>query len=218
MRFEKINEFVMKVEITEIDLIERNIAIQDLAYGKTNIRNLFNEMLVEGFHKCDFKVDNYDLLVEVTPMSENTLEVIISKVTGEEESVKLKKDIIKSIESKRKEIRNKRGEREDIKKTDLCERQEILMIKIENIDNLCNSTIRAVKYFNGKSKLYKYEDDYYLSLDLNSNKIKVDKEKIFNIFNEFGSLEGSIKIKENFFEEHGKIVIKKDAIKKLSKI
>ncbi len=85
MRFEKINENKLKIELTKEDLIAHNIKISDIAFGSDNSRKLLHDIMAQAFEELDFEPDNLPLVIEAVPTSGFSINIFITKIQDENE-------------------------------------------------------------------------------------------------------------------------------------
>ncbi len=85
MRFEKINENKLKIELSREDLIERNIKLSDIAFGAENSRQVLHEIMVQAFEELDFEADNKPLVIGAVPTSGFSINIFITKIKDEAE-------------------------------------------------------------------------------------------------------------------------------------
>ncbi len=85
MRFEKINENKLKIELTKEDLIAHNIKISDIAFGSDNSRKLLHDIMAQAFEELNFEPDNLPLVIEAVPTSGFSINIFITKIQDENE-------------------------------------------------------------------------------------------------------------------------------------
>ena len=85
MRIERINENSIRCTLTSFDLSVRNLNLRELAYGSEKARKLFDEMMAKAGAEVGFHADNTPIMIEAIPMSSDSIQLIISKVSDPEE-------------------------------------------------------------------------------------------------------------------------------------
>ncbi len=85
MRFEKINENKLKIELSREDLLERNIKLSDIAFGAENSRQVLHEIMAQAFEELEFEADNKPLVIEAVPTSGFSINIFITKIKDEAE-------------------------------------------------------------------------------------------------------------------------------------
>lgn len=286
MRFEKINENKVKIELTKEDLVKHNIKLTDIAFGSDSSRRVLHDIMTQAFDELEFEPDNLPLVIEAVPTSSFSINIFITKMRTEEEFEanvekvakqneknlqglnllekftndfeKMTKDIIgddidistifkdseddllelveeldkdsknskdavsiksnKSNEEKAKVMKEKLIEKDKIKKTkvSILNKTEIIY-KFEKIDDIIALSHSLAKFYTGKSRLYKHEDVYYILFDAKGYE-KLDIVKLRLTLDEFGEFVSTHKVAKGFLNEHGKVILKSDVLKKLNKV
>ncbi len=84
MKIEKINDNQIRCVLSISELRERNINLDELAYGSDKARSLFFDMLNKAKHDLDFDATNAPIMVEAVP-SVDELILLITKVSDIDE-------------------------------------------------------------------------------------------------------------------------------------
>ena len=85
MKIEKISENQIRCTLTKKDLADRHIGLKDLAYGAPQTRELFQEMMEQAFAQFGFEAEDIPLMIEATPLSSESLVLLITKVPDPDE-------------------------------------------------------------------------------------------------------------------------------------
>lgn len=85
MKFEKINENQIRCTLNKADLADRELMINELAYGTDKAKALFREMMEQASYEVGFEAENIPLMIEAIPVSPDCLVLIITKVEDPEE-------------------------------------------------------------------------------------------------------------------------------------
>ncbi len=85
MKLERVSEYQISCTLSGFDLIERDIELNELAYGSKKARRLLREMMQQASSELGFEVDNMPLRVESIPLSNDSIQVLITKVDDPEE-------------------------------------------------------------------------------------------------------------------------------------
>lgn len=85
MRFEKINENKLKIELTKDDLIEHNLKLSDIAFGSESSRKLLHDIMAQAFEELEFEPDNLPLVIEAVPTSGFSVNIFVTKMNDESE-------------------------------------------------------------------------------------------------------------------------------------
>ena len=85
MKIEKISDNQIRCTLTRRDLSDRQIQLEELAYGSEKTRRLFSDMMQQANYEFGFESDNYPLMIEAIPTTEESIILIITKVEDPEE-------------------------------------------------------------------------------------------------------------------------------------
>lgn len=85
MKFEKINENQIRCTLNKADLADRELLINELAYGTEKAKALFREMMQQASYEVGFEAEDIPLMIEAIPVSPDCLVLIITKVEDPEE-------------------------------------------------------------------------------------------------------------------------------------
>ena len=82
MKIEKINDNQIRCTLTRDDLNNRQLKLSELAYGTEKAKELFREMMQQAAIEFGFEADNIPLMIEAIPISEDSLMITVTKVSG----------------------------------------------------------------------------------------------------------------------------------------
>ncbi|MDO4553717.1 MAG: adaptor protein MecA [Lachnospiraceae bacterium] len=85
MKFEKINDNQIRCTLNKADLADRELLINELAYGTEKAKALFREMMQQASYEVGFEAEDIPLMIEAIPVSPDCLVLIITKVEDPEE-------------------------------------------------------------------------------------------------------------------------------------
>jgi adapter protein MecA 1/2 len=195
MDIERIDDNIIRIVITQQDLDDRNLDLDELNYESPETQELFWDMMEQAEDEFGFFVVDSQLIVEPIPSSDNGFIVTITKIDNDADN-----------ESIQKYIRS-RGRKNNLKKNELTKKQSNIHIyAFESFDDLVSIAKRISTIFAGDSSVYKYWDEYYLKIS-NTNIDPFELAKLDLLFGEYGD-----KIQNpNYFEgilcEHGEVFI-----------
>lgn len=243
MKIEKINENSIALIMNSQDLIERNLKLSDLSYGSEKAQKLIIEVMQIADSEVGFKADG-PIAIETVPLKEGDIKIIITKVFNPDEldarfskftpmkNDKLPVGIMQMIESTidkfEEALRNSQvkginevgsNNKLEIRKED----ENVCIISFDSIDG-ASDACKNVKFFDYESVLYKDEKNvvFYLVLSLKNNDnqdLLVNFNKVCNVLAEYGKrLQTGLSMNQAYYEEHYKIIIKEDAVNKLSRL
>ena len=241
MKIEKVNENQIRCVLTKEDLADRQIKLSELAYGSEKAKGLFRDMIEQANFEFGFEADDIPLMIEAIPLSGDNIILQITKVEypeeldtrfskfsaggPEEEDVaenhlfsdmqgaddvlglfeKMKDDLQQQVEEK--EVKEKKPE----KLTKLFELKDLNLV--ERLANVLGG------YYQGENDLYKDENKnrFYLFVR-KSNHSPEEFNKVCNIISEYASYKKYTSAAEAFFKEHGKLILKGNALQVMAEI
>lgn len=85
MKIERISENQIRCTLGKADLADKDLLINELAYGTDKAKELFREMMTQASDEVGFEADDIPLMIEAIPVSPECLILIITKVEDPEE-------------------------------------------------------------------------------------------------------------------------------------
>lgn len=241
MKIEKINEYSISIALDSDELKLRNLKLSDLSYGSPKSKELLVELFKIAKQEVNFEVDS-PIAVEAVPLKGGDIKLIITKVIDPDELdarfsrfTPMQNDIVPfaimqlleqtfdHFEDALKYSNVKGiGDVNDVDKLEIhSDKETICIFEFDDIDKASDAT-RNVSNYDYSSVFYKDERNkkYYLVLNINSNLPKeklMEFNKVCNTLAEYGTrVEGSIGVNKAYYDEHYKIIIKENAVQKLS--
>ncbi len=197
MRIKKINDDKVQIIITNQDLEERDFKKWELMPITPKAQELFQDLLDMAYHECGFELeDDSQLIVEAYPLSGDSFVIVMTKirpVTLNEQLSGLLPNY--QLDDEKEDMENERELN-----------QVWCFFDLEDCIQVC---ARIDPIFVDRSALYKYEDQYYLALTAAMEK-DCDVAAVFGEYGEWVPLD------EEFFKEHGKALILREAITNLA--
>lgn len=235
MKIEKLNENQLKITLAPEDLNIRGLALNELSYGSTKTKDLYNELIEQALNEFGFENEDGALVIEAIPTSKGNLVIFITKNNASDDLdtrfSRFSPDLYNSLDD---------DENEFIPLTDMLKASGITDEKLKNTDKIkteksffsegnskififnsletvCELSYHIKDLFSGKSSLYKNPQSklYFLILENNP----ADKEifgKICNIASEFSSQNKSNYATTSVITEHCEKIVGSDAITILS--
>ena len=157
MKIEKINDNQIKLTLTNADLTERNIKLEELIKPSDKSQELFRDIMEQAFNECGFKIDNAPLMVEATPTSVDGLMIIVTKIQDKDSQ----KDKVSLIAQSKEQRRFKR-KTVDFSSEEKTSDDGIAIYSFENLDDVINASIRLNNTYSGYNMLYKYSEKFFL--------------------------------------------------------
>ncbi len=83
MKIEKISDTQVKFILSEDDLADKDIKLEDLAVSNDKTKELFQDILSQALDECGFAVDDAPLMVEALPVALDSIMIIVTKLDSE---------------------------------------------------------------------------------------------------------------------------------------
>ena len=241
MKIERINENSIALTMDSSELKDRNIRLSDLAYGSEKSKELLMELAKVAKNELDFNIDS-PIAVEAVPLKDGNIKLIITKIFDPDEldarfsrftptkndfvpfaimqllesTIDKFEDALKASSAKELNTTN------NINKLEIRSDKDIVCIfEFSEIDGASDAT-KNLSSLDYDSVFYKDEKNnkYFLVMSIGSDVPKdvlADFNKACNTLAEYGvRKEGHIGMNKAYYDEHYKVIIKENAIKKLS--
>ena len=247
MKLEKINDNQIKCILTSEDLAERSIRLNELAYGSEKAQELFRDMMQEAFREFGFTVDGAPLFVEAVPINMDTIVLIITKVDDPDElDTRFSKftmpknqgtdikdaqgadDILDAIhkiyESKKKagSMRVKSPKEASVEPAAAGDNEKVDFVKcfrFQDMDTVISAAANIAGFYSGENSLYRQDKtNEYLLVIHKGDHTPEDFNRVVNILSEYGSLTKYRAAAEAYMSEHGRVILKSDAVRQLSEL
>lgn len=234
MKIEKVNENQIRCTLTKEDLADRQIKLSELAYGSEKAKMLFKDMIEQANDEFGFEVADIPIMVEAIPLSGETIILQITKVEYPEEL-----DTRFSKFSESDDVEDYDHEAEKALFSDAQSADEMLEVveeepqktrKTKNLPSVTHAKLFEAKsleqierlshvldgYYDGENDIYKDESKnrFYL-LVRRSHHTPEEFNKVCNIISEYAVYKKYTTATEAFLKEHGKCILKKDALQVL---
>lgn len=201
MKIEKLTENKIRIILNLEDLKENNIDVQSFMSNSIESQNLFINILDKAEHEVGFSTKDCKILIEALASSDGHFVFTITKYSFNSESKNKKKKLI-------------------IKKKCDNLNSENAIYRFETFEEFIN----YCSYINNKNNikltklstnisLYVYNNKYYLVIN-NINLSFPNLKGFYASLSEFGKSLNNSNNMESKLLEHGKLIIKNNAIKK----
>lgn len=212
MKIEKISESQIKFILTQSDLSERNIKIEDLTSPSEKTQALFRDIMEQAMEEYGFSSENTPLMVEAVPVGLDGIMIIVTKIDSTDDSENKFKLVSQTKEMRRfkkKSIKNFEPETKS--------EENISIFSFEKLDDVIDASIRINHYYHGSSSLHKYQNKYFLLIqnDMSSDHLNTDDLEM--ILNEYGQKHVSNILSKYYLLEHGEVILKTAAVRTLAK-
>lgn len=202
MKIEKLTENKIRIIIESIDLGIENIDLNSLIAKPIETQNFLNNILEKAKEEIGFNTDGCKLFIEAFSSSDDILVFTITKYSSESTN--------QNADSSRKRLSVKR------KALNISNKNAIY--KCPSFDYFCDfcnaiskKTSFDIKSFSKNISLYLYNNTYYLIVK-NITSSSAYQKIFYSIASEFLTPVSFSDIFENKLIEHGKAIIKKNAI------
>lgn len=212
MKFSRIDEATIRCILTEADLKERDIVLEDFFRNKEKVQSFFEEIVEEAKKEVSYEATSGILAVQVMPLPENGLSIVFSENQEAEFD-----GLLKNIKNMVGDIQEKLPS--GLEKQNITPPSRICVYRfasLTDVESFCAAIPNDKKI---KSGLYKNQADGDFYLVIEKGRISA---KLFNLVCEI-ALEFSTFITQSqtqltYFKEHYKCIIEKNALSKMQKI
>lgn len=211
MKAERINKDQIRFMLGKKDLQERQLDMKELTYGSDKTKALFEDMMHTAQDEFGFDVSGKPLMIEAIPISEDSLMITVTKVSGAGEMGMLFGSNIPDgrMAEEEKERRTPEGSQQPS-----AAGQPVIYI-FDTFELLCQAARQVPADMPLKNSLYREEDGtYYLMVYYN----KLDKRTkyLMTMLSEYYSDVLDAAYGELMVKEHCRPVIRARALQKLS--
>jgi len=206
MRIEKIDDNKIKFVLTETDLAERAINIEELTIPSDKTQKLFKDIMDKALEEYGFESAETPLMVEAMPASADGIMIIVTRLKDKEDA----KEKYQSL-SEARDLR--RFKSKGIKRIEAPEEKvddgECMIYSFEALDDVIDIAVRISASFNGQSSVYKMNGRYFVVMDF--------VKELEVILGEYGIKHVSNMLSKYYLKEHAETIMAHDAVKILAK-
>ena len=236
MKIEKVNDHQIRCTLTREDLASRRLKLSELAYGTDKAKDLFRDMMEKANDEYGFEANDIPLMIEAIPISGECIVLIITKVEDPEELdtrfSKFAPSIADSeddgIDSEEDSVADattiadlfkkfkEAGNKETSKESNSINGMAFIY---KSFTELSNVSKKASVGFTGESSVYRNPEtgEYLLAL-VRNDMLVADFVSTCNFFAEYGEPFLGVALSEHYLIEHWEIVIKNNALQKLTEL
>lgn len=205
MRIEKISETQIKFVLSQKDLEERGIRMEELSSATAKTQSLFREMMEQAMEECSFTAENTPLMIEAVPVAYEGIMVIVTKLPEGETG-----EAPMTLFTQHKDPRR-------FKKTGFIDHSEsspddgnLCIYSFTALDDVIDVSARLYGSYAGNSDLFKHQGKYFLVLQ-NSGETDLDL-----VLGEYGQKHVSSALSKYYLVEHGEKMLMKHAVDTLA--
>ncbi len=202
MRIERISGNKIKVLVNRDDVRAWNVSLKNFTDNTPEAQDMFWYALKMAERDVDFTIGKAQLLVETLATTNDGFVMIISKIENESE-------IAESLARSGKSIK--------MSELKLCRRPKPSLLRVfrfEGFDALCAGVSEISGLYLGESRLFKYNEEFYLEVKPRDAFGFFETE---NILSEFSEKVKNPSVMQGVLAEHGKAMIKADAVEVILK-
>ena len=218
MKIELINENQVKIMLTRFDLDARNIKLGELAYGSEKAQELFRDIMEEAFAQCGFESENFPLMIEAIPYSQDSITIIVTKVQNPNDLEDRFKQLQKKLGHNTTDGEHASPRGSVVKRTNTADRSPVFVFSFDTLDEAATAAARIHKILPDErltDSLYKSSGLFYLYIELSETNQDL-LSKINPIVSEYGCRHAASAYSKYYFIEHGTVIIADGALEKLS--
>ena len=219
MKIEKVNDNQIRCTLSKQDLADRQIKLSELAYGSEKAKGLFRDMIEQANDEFGFEADDIPLMIEAIPLSGDNIILQITKVEYPEElDTRFSKfsatgEDVEELENETSILPEFQSEKAD-QISNLTK-----MFEFKSLDQVERLAKVLGGFYVGENDLYKDEVKNRLYLLVQkSNHTPEEFNKVCNIISEYAIHRKYAATKEAFLKEHGKLLIKANALEVIESI
>ena len=212
LKIEKINESQIKLILTQADLSERNIKLEDLTIPSEKTQELFHDIMETALEEYDFISENTPLMVEAVPVGLDSIMIIVTKIDS-----KSQESIGAKILSQQKDLRRFKRKSLVFQEGESDKNSDILIYSFAKLDDVIDFSLRVADTYHDASSLYKMYDRYFIVLQIKQDGDENKAEELELILGEYGQKHMSVQLSKYYLIEHGETMIENKAITLLSK-
>lgn len=234
MRIEKINSNQIKCVLDKEELLKRHINVSELAYGSDKAQELFKDMMQQASFEFGFESDSAPLMIEAVPLSSDGIMLIITKVDNpddlDDKYTGLSMPSARTFKKKQDDdIAEELDIEDDHFQDDAVTLDEedtsvvdntisaFFVYAFNSLDDVSDAARLLTFFETTHDRIYKTDDTGRYILSIQTDAVtKADCKVIRGTLSEYGEVIQCRKSKLNYFDEHYDIIVKEDAIKKMS--
>jgi len=228
MKIEKVSDTQLKIIVSRADLNERNIDLIELLNGSDKTHGLLRDMMEQALVEYDFQINNSPIVIEVSPLSLDSLMLIVTKMDaaqsetslggqdhGLAEGLSLSNSINLLSELAKLTYHKKRPS--SAKARPVRKREDVSAVfSFERLDDVINASVRLYDIFDGESLLVKKGGKYFLIINNTQQENRPSINTLGSILCEYGQKHPVTNLSEHYLKEHGDVLIERRATVKLA--
>ena len=205
MKFRKINEDKIQIILTTQDLEERDFRRWEMMPMSPKLQEFFHDLLERAYKECGFEInEESQLVVEAYPLNAETFAIILTRIPagsmGEAHGAIQLGNLLERMEEEQNDEAYQDPERE---------RHQVWVF--EELEQCINAACRLEPSYLESSALYKYDGQYYLTLEATKEGM-LDVGAVLGEYGQWSFLPAA------YFVEHGQVLIPENAVSNLASL
>ncbi|MBM7579751.1 adaptor protein MecA [Jeotgalibacillus terrae] len=214
MEIERINDHTVKFYISYGDIEDRGFDREEIWYNRDKSEELFWEMMDEVHQEEDFTVEG-PLWIQVQAL-EKGLEILVTKaqVTKDGQKFDLPMQDDKNGPGLSNQIEDYLDQHFDMEDEQQDEMEMKLVLRFQDFEDVIALSKRLIQEDRLMTKLFSYENQYYLYSDFPENQFEEDDyENISSLLFEYGK---ATSVTVHRLEEYGKVIMNDQVFKQVN--
>ncbi len=222
MKFKKINHNTIRCVLSQEDMEENDIGLEDFfTNNREKIQRLLENIMEEAKREIGYESDGAVVSMQLMPLPNNKLAITISG-TQEKDFNEMLGNVKDMIQNMQNELVGRDGVQQDITSDNSA---EVLEIPSQSSSIYCFQNLERTMHFceeaqsfskNINSALYRDADGVYYMLIAKGRGSYMNYDRVCMVANEFGEIVGESQLFAAHMEEHFEKMIAKKAIEQLS--
>ena len=210
MKIERISNTQMKFVLMDYDLAERDIDISKLSHSSEKTQELFKEIMKLAHEEGAFSSDNTPYMIEAMRVGVDCLAIMVTKMDASE--LERRFSLVPAAKGSCRYKRNNFINQQP----DYPDEDSHTVFSFSCLDMASTAANAINPNFSGQSQLYKLNGRFYLWIqnETEDDSTTADLEAVIS---EFGLKHTTGNLGQQYLAEHGEVVIKAEAVSKLSK-
>ena len=145
MKIEKISDTQVKFILSQDDLADKDIKLEDLAISNDKTKELFQDILSKALDECGFDIDDAPLMVEALPVALDSIMIIVTKLSSEDSQPKFQNQDNASVPIISKDLHRYKRNSITVHKSDNSDSSNMIIYSFASLDNVIDVCGRISK-------------------------------------------------------------------------
>ena len=212
MKIEKISDTQIKFILSQDDLSDKDIKLEDLAISNDKTKDLFQDILAKALDEFGFAIDDAPLMVEALPVAMDSIMIIVTKLESDKTDSNDPNELPNNIIAK--DLHRYKRNSIIVRNSDSSDCSNIIIYSFSSLNDVISACLRINAGKFDSSSLYKVNNNYCLILS-SKNSIDDNSEFLY-ILNEYGNKYNSNVLAKYHIMEQGEKIISENAIEILA--